>query len=189
MRKHTCCSVEGCMGKGQIIKGVQYFPSGYCCMHYNKLRWDGNTQRPNALPIDQASYSLYHRMCYRASDTNNKNYGGRGIKVCERWLGKEGLYNFVEDMGSKPSPQHTLDRVDVDGDYSPENCQWATWHGQARNRRNSTKNVGVWLSQKTSRWYAHIKIKCKKIHLGTFATIDEAKAARYQAEVFYNVYS
>ncbi len=69
--------------------------------------------------------------CLNPNDKNYKNYGGRGITVCERWMD---FTNFLADMGEKPEGL-TLDRINNDGNYEPGNCRWATWKEQRRNQR------------------------------------------------------
>lgn len=82
--------------------------------------------------IHNAYYAMVKR-CYKESDSRYKTYGGRGITVCDRWLGKDGLTHFIEDMG-EPAEHLSIDRIDNDKNYSPENCQWIPKALQARNK-------------------------------------------------------
>jgi len=77
--------------------------------------------------------------CLNPKDKDFKNYGGRGIKVCERWASS--FANFIADVGERTSPQHTLDRINNDGNYEPGNVRWATKSEQRKNQRKklSTK--------------------------------------------------
>jgi hypothetical protein len=79
-------------------------------------------------------YNAMKERCYRPSNRDFPNYGGRGIVVCDRWL--QSFRAFVDDMG-EPGPNMSLDRIDVNGNYTPENCRWVDAKTQATNKRNA----------------------------------------------------
>lgn len=80
------------------------------------------------------------RRCNNPNDRDYEAYGGRGITVCDRWQGKGGFENFLADMGEKPRGR-TIERLNNNGDYSPDNCKWATSTEQNNNKRN---NIMIW---------------------------------------------
>lgn len=85
-----------------------------------------------------SEWRTWHGMIHRCTRQNNDDfhhYGGRGIKVCDRWLNS--FNDFVADMGRKPTKKHTLERKDANGNYEPNNCIWALQVVQVRNRRNT----------------------------------------------------
>lgn len=82
-----------------------------------------------------AEWGVWHSMIVRCQDSFNQDYGGRGIKVCARWAAS--FVNFLQDMGPRPDGDFSIDRINVNGNYRPGNCRWATRVTQQRNRRDT----------------------------------------------------
>jgi hypothetical protein len=100
----------------------------------------------------------------RCADYSNPTYGGKGVSVCERWTGRDGYANFLSDLGRKPSAYHSIERIDSNGDYSPDNCRWATDTEQARNRSNNRLLTFNGKTQCIAAWSEETGIKASTIN-------------------------
>lgn len=128
-------------------------------------------------------YKAWTSMIQRCSNPNNpsyKNYGGRGIFVCDRWTK---FPNFLEDVGDRPNGL-TLDRRDNDDGYYPENCRWATSTLQSINKRRRANNpTGVTgVIVRGGSWSALIQVGGEKLWLGSYDNIFDAACARISKE-------
>ena len=139
--------------------------------------------------VGSREYSTYTHMkgrCYKPKEAGYSEYGGRGITVCERWL--ESFENFYADMGDCPEGC-SLERIEVNGNYCPENCKWDTYSNQAYNQRmskyNTSGRTGVSWHEGGQKWMVTIDHQCKRIYLGLFESFDAAVEARQRAELKY----
>lgn len=178
----------------------------YCLCECGKVRsvsgyllFTGQTKSCRCLNIanhtkhgksDSSEYKTWRAMIERCYDKRNgsfADYGGRGITVCDRW--KNSFENFLEDMGMKEGDKNTIERINVNGNYEPSNCLWASIKDQARNKRKFKNNKsgcpGVSYYRRLNKWRVEIGINNSKKSLGYFLELDDAIKARKDAEIKY----
>ena len=112
---------------------------------------------------EYTSWEGMKRRCFNPNYKQYSDYGGRGITVCDRW--KNSFENFFADMGLKPSPDHSLDRIDNDGDYQKDNCKWSTKAEQSNNQRSNKPLITIKNETQTiSHWAKKMSISEQVIH-------------------------
>lgn len=170
------------------------FSRGYCQHHYDKIRnsigfEDVRIREDHGL-IDTAEYNSWCSLksrCINPKNGSYHNYGGRGIKVYTPWI--KSFMAFYNYIGKKPSVNHSIDRIDVNGNYEPGNVRWADNTTQSRNTRHEkdTKSgfKGVTWLERDKRWLARITVAGKLIYVKSCKNLEEAIIARKEAEKKY----
>lgn len=180
--KAETCSIDHCSNTGRPNKnGKNYLRKGLCNAHYLKLTRYGDPMVVRIAKDGRGSHPLYNTwnmMLQRCNNTkfeSYKLYGKRGIKVCARWSHNiTGFPNFIEDMGQRPQGM-SLDRIDTNGNYEPNNCRWATDHQQSSNRRSNNDRVGVSYSTKNKYWRAELTVSGSRYYKNFKEKLDAIK--------------
>jgi hypothetical protein len=129
-------------------------------------------------------YNIWKTMKDRTLNPKHKayiRYGGRGITICEKWLDVRNFYDWAMSNGYEENKGLSIDRIDNDGNYEPNNCRWTTKTIQSRNRRISSKNMsgykGVSFKKDKSKYKAYLTVEGKQVHIGYFITPVEGAIA------------
>lgn len=176
------CIIEECETK--------HHARGFCKKHYRTLKDTRDVNKAYhgmAKSPENTAWSNMKTRCYNKNTGRYHSYGGRGITVCDEWLNS--FSKFYQDMGDKPNPKDSLDRIDNNKGYSKENCRWTSDVIQCRNqgirKDNKTGCKGVNFNKCVNKYEVGISVNKKRIYLGIYNTLNEAIEVRKEAELKY----
>lgn len=160
-RPINICKIESC--------NTNCFGHGYCSLHYQRWRRTKDPENNHFITESHGmwgtpeyrSWNAMKNRCLQVNHKHYKYYGGRGITVCQKWV--ESFSVFYEDMGLKPSPSYSIERINRKGDYTPSNCRWATRSEQAN---NTNRNRFIEINGKTrtfTQWVRHYNRSLGKV--------------------------
>ena len=130
--------------------------------------------------LSYRSWVAMKSRCNNPNRHNYKNYGGRGIKVCQKW---KNFDDFYKDMGDRPSREYTLGRIDPDGNYCKSNCRWSTRGSQQHNKARVRANSGYrGVCKSNKKWQAVITYCGTQHYIGVYDTPEEAYAEYLNVE-------
>jgi len=172
------CNVTECDNK------VKYLRRGMCSKHYYQL-WRIPYGNSIVTTEEYIAWKAIIQRCCNQNSPHYKYYMGRGITICDEW--RHDFYAFYNHIGPRPTPKHSVDRINNDGNYEPGNVRWATASQQALNKRprltqlnysqHNTSGVYSTTNKKGLRWTSRPYCGKKRTNQGTFDTRDEAVQA------------
>lgn len=149
-------------------------PSSY--IECRTCRYNRSKLRIRNRSPEYIAWSAMIQRCINPKNPKYKNYGGRGIKVCSKW--RNSYQTFLSDIGYRPSKNHSIGRINNDGNYEPSNCRWEIneqqYSNMTKKRNNSSGRRGVTWDSQTSKWRVSLIRKGIRIEVGRFDLIEDA---------------